>query len=317
MHSFPPYVRPDRLLELIQTALKEDIENGDVTTNATIPFLTTASAVLKAKEAGIVAGLRVFELVLNEVDPSVTVKWNRSDGDQVPANDIVGTMQGSARAILMAERVGLNFLQRMSGIATLTHQMVLALKGTKSKLLDTRKTAPGLRMLDKWAVLLGGGFNHRVGLFDMILIKENHISAAGGIENALTSALDARSRMENQRDRSGPIETGNSQALPSKMKIEIEVTSLDELERVLAHGGADRVMLDNFVVLESSGHIDTSRLEHAIAVVDGRLETEASGNITLDTLGAVGQTGVDYISSGALTHSVRAMDFSLLITIDE
>ena len=218
----------------------------------------------------------------------------------------------------MAERVALNFLQRMSGIATLTNRMVQALNGTNCKLLDTRKTAPGLRMLDKWAVLLGGGFNHRVGLFDMMLIKENHIAAAGSIENALNRANEWRLGLEQIETQKTPhLGSGKGGTSPSDIKIEIEVTSIEELTRVLAHGGADRVMLDNFVVIDASGHIDTSRLDHAVKMVNGQMETEASGNITLDTLGAIGRSGVDYISSGALTHSVKAMDFSLLITIDE
>lgn len=315
----PPYVRKDRLQTLIQAALLEDVDSGDITSIATIPAHKHATAILKAKEEGIIAGLLVFEAVLIEVDQSITSLWTKSDGDHISSGAILGTISGPARSILMAERLALNFLQRMSGIATLTNRMVQALNGTNCKLLDTRKTAPGLRMLDKWAVLLGGGLNHRVGLFDMMLIKENHIAAAGGIENALNRANEWRlgqEKTETVRNAniSGAEKRGSS---PSDIKIEIEVTSMEELARVLAHGGADRVMLDNFVGVNASGHIDTAVLEKAVKMVNGQMETEASGNVTLDSLGAIGRSGVDYISSGALTHSVKAMDFSLLITIEE
>jgi len=255
-----------------------------------------------------VAGLYVAERVIEVVDSSVEVEWHLADGDLVESGTVVGTIKGSARSILQAERLALNFLQRMSGIATLTHLMVQELAGSSTQLLDTRKTVPGLRMLDKWAVLLGGGANHRVGLFDMILIKENHISSAGSIEHALFRAKSA------------------ADAHTAPLKIEIEVTSLEELRRVLVHGGADRVMLDNFVRMDAKGQVDTSRLERALKLISDfvpigeqglkRVETEASGNVTIETLGAIGKTGVDYVSSGALTHSVKALDLSLVVTID-
>lgn len=318
MKNQPAYVRKEKLQALIQAALEEDVASGDITSIATIPAQKRATAILKAKEAGIIAGLEVFEAVLSEVNGSIKSKWTQSDGDHILTGTILGTISGPARSILMAERVALNFLQRMSGIATLTDRMVQALHGTRCKLLDTRKTAPGLRMLDKWAVLLGGGFNHRVGLFDMMLIKENHIAAAGSIENALNRANDWRLGREQIETKMAPnLSSGKGGPSRSDIKIEIEVTSVEELARVLAHGGADRVMLDNFVGVNAAGLIDTSRLEHAVKMVNGQMETEASGNITLETLGAIGRSGVDYISSGALTHSVKAMDFSLLITIDE
>ncbi len=312
MSTLPAYLDVSRLSEIIHFSLREDVETGDITSLATIPVHTTATAVLIAKEDGVVAGLFVAQVVMNEVDQALSITWTQKDGDFVHSGATIGTIQGNARSILLAERLALNFLQRMSGIATLTHKMVQALNGSPTKLLDTRKTAPGLRMLDKWAVLLGGGHNHRVGLFDMILIKENHIAAAGGIEKALTRAISAKNA--DFALKFGDKDKNRAGVTP--LKIEIEVTSIDELQRVLQHGAADRVMLDNFVKLDSQGQVDTSKLERALTLVAGSIETEASGNVTLDTLGAIGKTGVDYISSGALTHSVRAMDFSLLITID-
>jgi len=301
MSSIPSYVDLHGLDALIREALKEDVGSGDITSESTISVSTTAVAVLKAKENGIIAGLFVAEKCFHEVDPTLVVTWNFSDGAAVSVGDLVGEITGNARSILLAERVALNFLQRMSGIATLTHTMVSALKTSKTKLLDTRKTLPGLRSLDKWAVLLGGGLNHRVGLFDMILIKENHISAAGGIENALDGALKKRAAI--------------AKAGSEPIKIEIEVTSISELNQVLSHGGADRVMLDNFVTVEPNGSVNVQRLQEAVDLCQHQIETEASGNVTLATLGAIGSTGVDYVSSGALTHSVMALDLSLIVTL--
>jgi nicotinate-nucleotide pyrophosphorylase (carboxylating) len=297
--TLPSYLDESILVSGIKTALAEDVGPGDVTSLATISPDRMASAVLKAKEAGVVAGLFVAKKTFRMVGPTLEVEWMMQDGDRVMPGEVIGTISGNAREILQAERVALNYVQRMSGIATMTQQMVHLLAGTTTKLLDTRKTAPGLRMLDKWAVLLGGGSNHRVGLFDMILIKENHIASAGGIENALDRAVEAK------KNASAPL------------NIEIEVTSTEELNQVLAHGGADRVMLDNFVRLAKDGSVDTSRLNAALNLIDGRLETEASGNVTEATLGAIGQTGVNFVSSGALTHSVRALDVSLVISIHD
>jgi nicotinate-nucleotide pyrophosphorylase (carboxylating) len=308
MGNLPAYVDEGHLRKIIQSGLQEDIGPGDVTSLATIPEHTTATGIMTAKEDGVVAGLFVARLVVEEVDPTVLVQWHVEDGDLVSRGTKVGTIRGNARSILQAERLALNFLQRMSGIATLTKRMADELLGSPTRLLDTRKTAPGLRILDKWAVLLGGGLNHRVGLFDMILIKENHISSAGSIENALSRARLAAERHD------------------PPLKIEIEVTSIDELKRVLNHGAAHRVMLDNFVRLNPDGQVDTAGLEAALDVIRTfrtagtgqpvQIETEASGNVTIETLGAIGRTGVDYVSSGALTHSVKALDLSLVVSID-
>ncbi len=289
----PRYVTQDVLDRIIERALEEDLAGGDATSRATIAPETRARGLFVAKESGIIAGSEVAEVVFHRLDPTIRIDWLQSDGSRVVSGETFGRVEGNAIAILEGERLALNVMQRMSGIASATRQMVDMLEGSATVLLDTRKTAPGLRILDKWAVLLGGGSNHRVGLFDMILIKENHIAAAGSLENAL--------------DRTAG----------KGLKVEIEVTSQAELKRVLNHGGADRVMLDNFVSVDADGSVDTSALLEAVRLVQGQLETEASGNITLNAVKAIAKTGVDFISSGALTHSVHALDLSLLVSIDE
>ncbi len=289
----PEYVVQDVLDRIIERALEEDLAGGDATSRATIAPETRARGQFIAKESGIIAGLEVAESVFHRLDPTTRIDWLQSDGSQVVSGETFGRVEGNAIAILEGERLALNVMQRMSGIASATRQMVDLLEGSATVLLDTRKTAPGLRILDKWAVLLGGGSNHRVGLFDMILIKENHIAAAGSLETALDRTAE------------------------KGLKVEIEVTSLAELNRVLDHGGAHRVMLDNFVSVDADGVVDTSALLEAVRLVQGQLETEASGNITLNAVRAIAKTGVDFISSGALTHSVHALDLSLLVSIEE
>jgi len=289
----PRYVIQDVLDRIIEQALEEDLAGGDATSRATIAPETRAQGRFIAKESGVLAGLEVAESVFHRLDPSIRIDWLHSDGSRVVSGTTFGRVEGNAIAILEGERLALNFMQRMSGVASATRKMVDLLEGSTTVLLDTRKTAPGLRILDKWAVLLGGGSNHRVGLFDMILIKENHIAAAGSLETALDRTAE------------------------KGLKVEIEVTSLAELKRVLDHGGADRVMLDNFVSVDADGDVDTSALLEAVRLVKGQLETEASGNITLNAVKAIAKTGVDFISSGALTHSVHALDLSLLVSIEE
>ena len=291
MSEMPPYVTSESLLDLIGRALQEDIGSGDVTTAATVPRGTQAEARFVAKEDGVLAGRRVAELVMHQIDERLEFSWTRRDGETIYRGTAFGTVRGAAGAILSAERLALNFMQRMSGIATETRRYVDAVRGHGARILDTRKTAPGLRMLDKWAVKLGGGENHRIGLFDMILIKDNHIAAAGGIENAIASA----------REYAGG----------SNLKIEVETRTLDEVQAVVAHEGVDMILLDNMVDAGQGGRIVVSRLREAVELVSGRMETEASGNVTLQTVEAIARTGVDYISSGALTHSVRALDISL------
>ncbi|GIV60355.1 MAG: nicotinate-nucleotide diphosphorylase (carboxylating) [Rhodothermaceae bacterium] len=293
----PPYLTDDALDDLIARALAEDVGPGDVTTLATIPEGTRATAAFLAKEDGVLAGLYVAERVFAAVDPAVRVHWHAADGDAVARGTVFGTVEGAARSLLTAERTALNLLQRMSGIATATRRMAGAAR--PARILDTRKTAPGLRLLDKWAVRLGGGENHRIGLFDMILIKDNHIAAAGGVR----AAIEAAHRYRHATGRTG-------------LKIEVEARTLDEVEAILATGGVDIILLDNMARRRDDGSVDTSLLREAVARIGGTVQTEASGNVTPETVAAIAATGVDFISSGALTHSVRALDLSLKIDLE-
>ncbi|MEM1116142.1 MAG: carboxylating nicotinate-nucleotide diphosphorylase [Bacteroidota bacterium] len=298
MLDLPDDVVPP-LAALIEAALAEDLrETGDVTTEATIPEGTRATARFLLKEDGVVAGLAVAERVFAAVDPEVAVAWTAADGDRLGAGTVFGTVEGRARSILVAERLALNLMQRMGGVATASARMAEA--AAPATVLDTRKTAPGLRMLDKWAVRLGGAANHRIGLFDMVLVKDNHIAAAGGVR----AALEAVDRHLAARALNVPVE--------------IEARTLDEVDAVLAaHADGlrvDRVLLDNMARRTEAG-LDVSMLEAAVERIGGRLQTEASGNVTLDTVAAIAATSVDFISSGALTHSVRALDVSLKIDL--
>ncbi len=293
MDSVPPYLTDSDLDALLARALAEDIGPGDVTTAATVAPTSTTTATITAKDAGIVAGLYVAARIFQQVNPHISPHWHVSDGDRVAPHTTVGTVRGPAPALLTAERLALNVLQRMSGIATATHRMVEAARPHAPDILDTRKTAPGLRALDKWAVRLGGGTNHRIGLYDLFLIKDNHIAAAGGIP----AALDA---VHAYRDAEG-----------LSLQVELEVRTLDELDTALAHGGADILLLDNMAQRTQDGTVDVSMLETAVDRVNGQCRTEASGNVTLHTVNAIAATGVDAISSGALTHSVTALDLSM------
>jgi len=270
--------------EIIDAALKEDIGNGDHTSLSTIPSSARGKARLLIKEAGIVCGIDVAIKVLNKVDPSLVVQRIRFDGDLVIPGDVAFTVEGSSISILTAERLLLNFMQRMSGIATTTNRYVQELKGTKARLLDTRKTTPLLRELEKYAVKIGGGVNHRFGLFDMILIKDNHIDFAGGIANAI-KAVEAYLRSKDLN-----------------LKMEIEARTLDDVREILHYKDIHRIMLDNFSV---------SAMKEAVDLINGSVETEASGGITLENLRAYAETGVDYISVGALTHHIKSLDMSL------
>lgn len=294
---YPSYLTESELDAMIDRALQEDVGTGDVTTLATISAATQAEARFLAKANGIVAGCTVAERVFARVDPEVVVTWTLQDGDAVETGLFFGTVQGAARSILVGERLALNLMQRMSGIATATHQMVAATHPHKARILDTRKTAPGLRLLDKWAVKLGGGENHRIGLYDRILIKDNHITACGGIVPAIQAAQTYRASHD------------------PELAIEIETRTLAEVDEVLSVGGVEYILLDNMVRLEAGGTVDASMLEQAVVRIDGRIATEASGNVTLATVPVIAATGVDYISSGALTHSVTALDISLKITL--
>ncbi len=273
------------LNELIQMALQEDIGDGDHSTLSCIPTTAQGTAKMVAKQDGILCGAEVGRRVFHQVDANLKVTLLKNDGDEIRKGDVVMLVEGSSGSILTAERTALNFMQRLSGIATETHRMVAMLEGLHTRLLDTRKTTPNMRLLEKYAVACGGGTNHRIGLYDMIMLKDNHIDFAGGIE----AAIDRTRNYLKEKNKD--------------LKIEIEVRDLDELERVLAHGGVDRIMLDNF---------DISTLREAVRRIDGRYETEASGGITDQTLRSYAETGVDFISVGALTHHIKSLDLSLV-----
>ena len=274
----------DELIDdLLDLAFAEDLGDGDHTTLSTIPENAMGRSRLIIKEDGILAGVKVAEKVLHRVDPSIKMTVMIGDGAEVNKGDVAFTAEGPVRSLLIAERTMLNIMQRMSGVATMTRRYQDQLKGLRTRVLDTRKTTPGMWMLEKEAVATGGGTNHRIGLFDMILIKDNHIDFAGGIEKAISRAQ--------QYCR----ETGK------KLRIEVEVRSLDDIRRVLAHGGVDRIMFDNFT---------PELTREAVLLVDGKVETESSGGITIENLRAYGETGVDFISVGALTHSVKGLDMS-------
>lgn len=269
--------------ELLDLAFAEDIGDGDHTTLCCIPEDEMGKSQLIVKEEGILAGVDIAMKVFKKFDPELKPTVFIHDGAHVKPGDIAFVVEGKVRSLLQTERLMLNIMQRMSGIATVTHKYMEELKGLKTKVLDTRKTTPGMRMLEKEAVKIGGGVNHRIGLFDMILLKDNHVDFAGGIANAINKAKDYIKK--NNKD----------------LKIEIEVRNLDELKQVLEIGGVDRIMLDNF----------TPQLtKEAVKMIDGKYETESSGGITFATLREYGECGVDYISVGALTHSVKGLDMS-------
>ncbi|WCT13973.1 carboxylating nicotinate-nucleotide diphosphorylase [Mucilaginibacter jinjuensis] len=268
----------------IKNALAEDVGDGDHTSLATILPGTQGKARLIVKDTGILAGVELAVEICHIVDPELKVEIFLQDGASVKPGDIAFNLEGSVHSILKAERLILNCMQRMSGIATRTNQIVKMLAGTGTKVLDTRKTTPGVRYLEKWAVKIGGGVNHRFGLYDMILIKDNHVDYSGGISNAINNTHQYLK--EQNKD----------------LQIEIEVRNLEELEEVLRVGGVDRILLDNF---------KPQVLQQALAMNEGRYITEASGGITIDNIMDYASAGVDYISIGALTHSVNSLDLSL------
>lgn len=268
----------------IKSALKEDVGDGDHTSLATITAGAIGKAKLLVKDEGILAGVELAEEIFHIVDPDLKLNINLRDGAKVKSGDIAFEVEGDARSILTAERLVLNCMQRMSGIATKTHHITEILKGMHTKVLDTRKTTPGMRYLEKWAVRIGGGVNHRFGLYDMILIKDNHVDYSGGIKQAIEKAHEYLKEQN------------------KKLAIEIEVRNLDELQQVLQTGGIDRVLLDNFNLTD---------LKNAVNIIGGRFITEASGGITIDNIREYASSGVDYISVGALTHSVKSLDLSL------
>ncbi len=274
---------PDLILDpMIRNALQEDLGSyGDITTRTVIDADTQYKARLNARADAVVSGMQVAQIAFRLVDPTLVVTTHITDGAPCRAGETLMSIEGRASSILSAERVALNFAGRLTGIATMTAGYVAEARGTKARITCTRKTTPGLRIVEKLAVLHGGGFNHRYSLSDAILIKDNHIAAAGGIKNVLESVKEKASHM---------------------IAVEIEVDRLDQLEEVLATGGADTVLLDN---------MDNDMLSKAVKMVAGKIKTEASGNVTLERIASIAATGVDYISSGALTHSARTIDLGL------
>lgn len=279
----PAYVTDKALKTFIKNALEEDIQKGDHSTLATIPANLQQKAKLLVKEDCILAGVDMAVEIFKHFDPKLEIEVRIKDGEQAKVGDIAFIVSGSARSILSTERLVLNCMQRMSGIATMTHEWDQRLIGTKAKLLDTRKTTPNFRIAEKWAVSIGGGTNHRYGLYDMIMLKDNHIDYNGSITNAVNMTREYLK--ENKL----------------KLKVEVETRTLEEVEEALK-AGADRIMLDN---------MDTEMMREAVKVINKKCETEASGGITRDQLKDVAATGVDYISAGAITHSAKNIDLSL------
>jgi nicotinate-nucleotide pyrophosphorylase (carboxylating) len=284
MNSIQPVKGTQSIADFIGLALKEDVGIGDQTSLACINPNATGRAILKAKENGVIAGLVLADQIFNYIDPILKVKTIVADGSNVNKDMVVLEVQGNVRSILKAERLVLNCMQRMSGIATFTKAMVDKIAGTNAKILDTRKTTPNFRLFEKWAVQLGGGFNHRFGLYDMILIKDNHIHACGGITQAIQKATIYNTK--NKKD----------------FTIEIETKTIEEVNEVLRCGGVNRIMLDNFTPI---------KLKEAINIINKKYETEASGGINMENILDYASTGVDYISVGALTHSYKSLDLSL------
>jgi nicotinate-nucleotide pyrophosphorylase (carboxylating) len=280
----PFYLTPQALTEFIQAALREDVGDGDHSSLASIPAEAQNQARLLVKDNGILAGVELAEMIFKEVDPNLKVEVLIKDGSSVKVGDVALTVSGKAQSILTSERLVLNCMQRMSGIATFTNRLVKMLEGTNTKLLDTRKTTPNFRICEKWAVLIGGGQNHRYGLYDMVMLKYNHVDYAGSIEKAVKATQEYLKR------------------LGKDLKIEVETRNLDEVKQAMAVGGIHRIMLDNMT---------PAMMKEAVELIGGQYETEASGGITDETLREVAETGVDFISVGALTHSIKSLDLSL------
>ncbi len=280
----PDYLTPEAIRQFITLALQEDVGDGDHSSLAAVPAEANNRARLLIKDTGILAGMELAQAIFAQVDSGLQVQVLLTDGSPVIPGDIGLIVAGNAQSILKAERLVLNCMQRMSGIATYTNRLVQLLEGTRAKLLDTRKTTPLFRMMEKWAVVIGGGLNHRYGLFDMIILKDNHVDYAGGIRQA----IEATNRY--------------LKSTSKDLKIVIETRTLQEVEEVLATGNVFRIMLDN---------MSPALMKQAIQLINGRYPTEASGGITLETIREVAESGVDFISVGALTHSIKSLDISL------
>ena len=284
----PNYVTPEALNKIILDAIREDLGDGDHSTLAVIPHGKTGKARLLAKENGIIAGLELAEIIYGKFSKEIQIESYFKDGDKIKKGDIIFEVSGNARDILSSERLVLNFMQRMSGIASYTRKLADLIDDLPVKLLDTRKTTPNLRMVEKWAVLIGGGVNHRIGLYDMIMLKDNHIDLAGGIREAVEKTAEyLRS-------------TGK------QLKIEIETRNLEEVEEVVNVDHVDIIMLDN---------MSPKDMKKSVELIDGKYKTEASGNVSENTIREIAECGVDFISVGALTHSIKSLDLSLLTKI--
>jgi nicotinate-nucleotide pyrophosphorylase (carboxylating) len=280
----PAYITDEFLHQFITSAFLEDVGDGDHSSLAAIPESSHSKAHLLVKDIGILAGVELAERIFHHWDPSLKMEIILNDGKAVKKGDVAFIVQGSARSILTCERLVLNAMQRMSAIATATHKFKELIKHTKARLLDTRKTTPNFRLPEKWAVSIGGGSNHRIGLYDMVMLKDNHIDMAGGIRAAINRTKDYL-RANNR-----------------SLKIEVETRNLKEVQEILEVGGVDIIMLDN---------MSTETMKEAVKLIGGRFETEASGGVTEDTIADIAMTGVDYISVGALTHTVKSLDLSL------
>ena len=274
----------DHLRSILKLAIEEDIGDGDHSSLACIPGRKRGKSRLLIKEQGIIAGIEIARMVFDIIDPNLKTEQYISDGSKVEEGDVAFQVKGKVRSILQAERLVLNFMQRMSGIATHTSLYADQLKDLHTKVLDTRKTTPGLRILEKKAVVLGGGTNHRMGLYDMIMLKDNHIDFAGGIDKAIRKTLKYLEKKD------------------KFLRIEVETRSLEEVRKVIRTGGVDRIMLDNFSIEDT---------QKAVEMIEGKFETESSGNITLNNIRGYAECGVDYISVGALTHQIKSLDMSL------
>jgi nicotinate-nucleotide pyrophosphorylase (carboxylating) len=282
----PAYLTDSAIHQFIHRALAEDIGEGDHSSLGAVPSDKISKARLLVKDYGIIAGLEMAQLIFHEVNPELKITFYNHDGDTVKKGDVAFVVEGPAQSILSAERLVLNCMQRMSGIATYTHQLCKLIEGTEASLMDTRKTTPNFRLMEKWAVAIGGGRNHRFALYDMVMLKDNHIDMAGGI----------RAAIENTKKY---LLTHNK-----NLKIEVETRNLEEVKEVLSVGGIDIIMLDNMSI---------EMMKAAVALINKKYKTEASGGITETTLRAVAESGVDYISVGALTHSVKSLDLSLKV----
>lgn len=282
----PSYLTPEAIHSFVDSALVEDIGDGDHSSLGSIPENRQTSARLLIKADGILAGVELAQMIFSQVDPSLRVEIFKKDGERVNKGEVAFIVHGSARSILSSERLVLNCMQRMSGIATYTNKLCSIIAGTKARLMDTRKTTPNFRLMEKWAVHIGGGMNHRFALYSMVMLKDNHVDMAGGIGNAVANTKEYLKK------------TGKD------LRIEVETRTLAEVEEAISVGGVDVIMLDNMSVQE---------MKKAVARIGGRCKTEASGGITEDTLRQVAECGVDYISVGALTHSVKSLDLSLKV----